>query len=213
MRDYAIFDLDGTLLDSMHVWETVADDYCRKNGLVPPADYKERLKTMSLQESAEYLIDVFALSATPREVVDEIISLVERQYTDLVQLKPGIESFLTKLDARKCIATAMDRKPAEAALRRLGVLDHFDFILTCQEIGSGKDKPGIFLAACNRWETPPAEVAVYEDSLHAIQTAKQAGFYTIAIYDHTSHSEKEEIKRISDCYFEDWTEASSFLTS
>jgi HAD superfamily hydrolase (TIGR01509 family) len=127
-----------------------------------------------------------------------------------IPLKTAVLPFLDRLyrnNVKMCIATATERELAKAALERLSAAKYFDFILTCTEAGMGKDTPEFFLKALELLNTPRHETIVFEDALHAIKSAKAAGFLVVAVYDKSSYEEQEEIKSIADIYlnsFEDW---------
>lgn len=206
----AIFDLDGTLLDTMPYWENLGRDYLKEKGHCPPDDINEILKTMSLDQSARYFKEEYAVSGGEAEIIQEILELIENRYRFTVPLKASVLPLLNRLyegNVRMCVATAAGYELAKAALERLGVARYFEFIFTCSEAGVGKDNPEFFLQALERLQTPKSETIVFEDALHAIKSAKAAGLTVAAVYDQSSHGEQEEIKSIADYYlhsFDDW---------
>lgn len=199
----AIFDLDGTLIDSMHFWDDLGAEYLRQKGIIPPKNINEVLKTLSLEQSIRYFKEAYSINESEDEIKKEIIEMIENQYRYKVPLKPFVAPFLNKLyekRVRMCIATATDYKLAMAALERLGISKYFEFILTCYEAGVGKDNPQFFLKALEMLNTSKYETIVFEDSLHAIKSAKSAGFFVAAMYDKSSEEDKEEIKSMADIY-------------
>ena len=209
MKSYVIFDLDGTLLDSMYVWKDAGALFLCEKGIVAPSNLYEELKIMSMKQAANYLNNRFQLSLSTFEIMEGIKGVVEKQYAEEVQLKPFVREYLQRLKAchtRMCIVTASEYAYTEAALKRLEVWDCFDFILTCSEVGYGKDNPIIFLRAAQEWGMKPHDIVVFEDALHAVQTAKEAGFYTVGVYDDSAKEDVEEIKRIADLFTYNWNE-------
>jgi HAD superfamily hydrolase (TIGR01509 family) len=206
----AIFDLDGTLLDSMPFWENLGSEYLKAKGINPPKNINEILKTMSLVQSAKYLKKEYFISGSEDKIIKEFIGLIENQYRLKVPLKTAVLPFLDRLykeNVRMCIATATDHELAKAALDRLSVLKYFDFIFTCSEAGMGKNTPEFFLKALELLDTTIHETIVFEDALHAIKSAKAAGLSVVAVYDKSSCKEQKEIKSIANFYlnsFEDW---------
>jgi len=206
---YAVFDLDGTLLDSMKIWEDIGNDFLNSFGITAPKDLQETLKTMSLQQSAEYFKETFALSQSVAEIMDKIIKMAEEKYRCEVELKPRVSEYLEKLKSEKAqmgIATATDCSTAREVLKRLGILGCFEFILTCTEVGCSKENPRIYLAAAERFGCSPREVVVFEDALHCIRTAKDAGFYVVGVNDQSAEKDKEEIQRLCDLYIDSFEE-------
>ncbi|NLC77134.1 MAG: HAD family phosphatase [Clostridia bacterium] len=206
----AIFDLDGTLLDTMPFWDRLGGDYLEYKGIQPPADINAVLRTMSLEQAARYLKVELSLPGTEKEIIREIVALIESKYRLEVPLKPGALALLQSLavnGVRMCVATAADRELAQAALTRLGVARYFQFIYTCSEAGRGKDNPEFFRQVLAKLQTPPEKTVVFEDALHAIRSAKEAGLLVAAVYDPSSHREWEEIKAVANYYlhsFADW---------
>lgn len=203
MTEGAIFDLDGTLLDSMSVWDQVGDLYLRSKGIVPPENLRETLKTLSLLQAAEYVRRTFGITDSDEEFIRAIHHIIGQAYRHHVALKPHVKPFLQKLaDAgvRMCVATATERHLAEAALRRLDVLDYFSFIITCTEVGSGKDEPGIYEKSLAMLGTPKEQTVVFEDALHAVETAVKAGFRVVALRDGSNLSDTDRLKALAECY-------------
>lgn len=198
-----IFDLDGTLLDSMPAWENVDNEFLAENNIVPPEGLSEIMKTLGFTESAIYFVEEFDLPYTPEQVMARIRELVDEKYRYTIEMKPDVLAFLEQ-QARKgtkmCVASATHRELAELALKRLKADRFFEFLLTNAEVGCGKDKPDIYLRAAERLGASPGETAVFEDALHCVRTAKSAGFYVVGIYDRSAQRDAEEIKKICDRY-------------
>jgi len=194
-----IFDLDGTILDSMKIWERADELFLSENGIACKPEISDIVKKMSIEESAQFFIDKFRLPHTKGYVIDRIEEIVSEQYEKRIQLKPYVEQFLDWLDERNipyCIATATYKTLAESALKRLGVLDRFKFLLTCSDVGEGKTSPRVYLDSAERLNLLPNEIAVFEDAFHCIETAKEAGFYVVGIFDETSADEWDDIRKI-----------------
>ena len=167
----AIFDMDGTLLDSMGAWETLGSDLLRQMGRDPEPGLDAKLLTMSLHQGAAYCREHYGLPQTEEEIVALSNARVEHFYRTEVEAKPGAERFLSLLKMQGVwmyVATASDRELAEAALRRTNLLENFRGILTCSEAGCGKDSPVIFEKALTRLRCAREQCVVFEDSLHAM---------------------------------------------
>lgn len=208
----AIFDVDGTLLDSMPVWDHIGEDFLHARGKSPKADMEGKLKVMSLLQCAEYMREEYALEESEEEIIKAINEMVERQYRDVIPEKPKVRKVLenfSKQNIPMCIATASERYIVEAALKRLNLLHYFDFILTCPETGKGKDEPDIYCMAAEILGTPKEKTAVFEDALHAARTAHKAGFPVVVIEDESAGEDSCELKRLADVYlqnYDQWVE-------
>ena len=208
----AIFDMDGTLLDSMVIWRTIGGDYLRSLGITPREELGETFKTFTLEQIAVYYRTHYGVTLSVQEIMDGVNRMVETFYLEQTQLRPGVREFLEALrDAgvSMAVATATDRYLAEAALRRCGVRSFFREIFTCTEVGCGKDRPDIYEAARRRLGTGLEETWVIEDAFHAAETAAGAGFPVLGICD-PSESEQEGLKRLSRAYLTEFTETGPF---
>ena len=205
----AIFDLDGTLLDSMFIWDTIGEDYLIHRGITPEYGLNEKFKTMSIVQAAMYYQSNYGLSESVEEIISGVNGMIDHFYASVVTLKSGVLSYLHRLKAdgvKMCVATATDRYMAEAALKRNGIFECFSDILTCTEIGFGKDNPMIFEKALEVLGTDKNETLIFEDALHAIETAKKSGFKVVGVFDQSSIKEQEKIKEISDYYINSFEE-------
>ncbi len=204
-----IFDLDGTLLDSMWVWEMVDDEFLQQHGYITDATLRRQLKVLNIKQSARLLQEHFQIQLAHHEIIESIRKIVHEKYQRLVVFKPDALVYLQNLHAngvKMCLATATERCNAEAVLKKHQVLDYFEFLLTGDEIATGKNDPEIFRQCCQRLGAEPSEVTVFEDSLHAIVAAKEAGCRVVGVFDPSSKNDAPKIQEICDEYilnFED----------
>ncbi|MEG1991456.1 MAG: HAD family phosphatase [Christensenella sp.] len=199
----AIFDADGTLLDSVSMWMHTGVRYLKKLGIRAEENLGEKMFAMSLSESAKYLQENYGVLQNEREIQDGVNNEIRSFYETEVCLKQGVLAFLRAFREHHIpmvLATATDRSLIEAGLRRTGIYDYFDQIFTCGEVGIGKDQPDIFLAAQAALGTELQETWVFEDALHAVQTAKRAGFRVAGVYDVHSHEKQDILRAQSDFY-------------
>lgn len=207
-----IFDFDGTLMDSMFIWETAGEVYLRSIGKEPQEDLQKVLKPMSLLQSAAYIKERYDIPLSDTEIMNGINGTVEGFYFHDVAPKSGVAEWLEELSAKNikmCIATATDRYQVEAALTRCGMRHYFSEIFTCTEVGSGKDQPTIFRMAMEHLGTDRNSTVVVEDAFHAIQTAQSDGFMTVAIYD-SHESRQAELRDMADVYLPDYHDRTTF---
>jgi HAD superfamily hydrolase (TIGR01509 family) len=211
----AIFDLDGTILDSMFIWDTIGEDYLRSLGKEPKENLKETFKTFTLEQAAEYYRENYGVTLSVDEIIDGVNKMVERYYAETVKLKPGIEVFLEKLKAKgikMCIATVTDKPLVDAALGRLGIRNCFSEIFTCASVGHCKEEPHIYREAQKHLGTAKNETVVFEDALHALKTAKADGFVTVGVFD-IHEKKQEELIMMADCYIENYSDFEKFWNS
>jgi len=211
-KKYAIFDMDGTLVDSMGCWRNLWREYLALKGVEPiPHDMIPRIKALSMTESAALFIEEFSLDGTPKSVAREMNDLMGEHYKNDISLKPGIKQYLDILKAqgvRMCVVSATAEYLVKECLSRCGIGDYFDFVLSCEETGLGKHKPDIYHMAAERLGSVPADTAVYEDAYYAARTAKDAGYYLIGVQDPIAAEHWAKICEIADETVTDWLDAS-----
>lgn len=204
----SIFDMDGTLVDSMIYWQRLAVEYLNSRGVsqVPPS-VLDRIKPMTMAESAALFIREFDLQGTPEAVADEMNAMMDEHYRKDIPLKAGVRDYLHRLSedgVRMCVASATAQPLMEACLRRLGVREQFEFLLSCESVGAGKNRPDVYHAAAEKLGAPAQEIAVYEDALYALKTAKDAGYYVVGVYDECTKNHWNEIMQLADEYICSW---------
>jgi len=200
----AIFDLDGTLIDSMWVWGDVARRYIESHGKTPRPGFREALRVLNTREEAQYYIDEYGVDLPVDEVIKGRDDLMMEFLLTVVELKAGVKSVLNELKKRgvvMCIATATERNLVEPTLQRHGLTDHFKCVFTCTEEGTSKKYPDIYVRASEFLGTKAGETLVVEDALYAMKTAKKAGFVVAGVYDKVSDDQQEKIKALCDYYW------------
>jgi HAD superfamily hydrolase (TIGR01509 family) len=210
-KKYAIFDMDGTLVDSMGYWRNLSAEFLKRQGVshVDPA-FREKIVPLTVAESAALFVEEFGLASTPEEIAHQMSDIMDEHYRRDIFLKPGAADYLQALCQRGvqlCVASATAQPLMELCLHRLGIYDCFAFILSCETVGVGKNRPDVYYAAAQRLGAAPGEIAVYEDSLYAAQTAAKAGFYVVGVYDQNAQHHWEALTALAAETIRDWRDA------
>lgn len=204
----AIFDMDGTLTDSMHIWDTAGITYLKSKGITPAPDLRERSRALSLDQVIDLYRQEYGIQDSRTQILADFDAIVEAEYQK-VPLKSGVLELLQLLSQHQIpmiVATASPLHIVTDTLKRLNILSYFSEVLTCGDIGIGKDHPDIYLKAAFLMGSEPAETLVFEDALHAIRTATDAGFYVIGVYDHSEGVNEDKIKPLCNEYVKSFTE-------
>ena len=198
----AIFDLDGTLLDSMGVWDQVDIDFLAKRGIEVPADYMGKVAAMQFRQIAEY---------TPEALMQEWDDMARVAYSTVVEAKPhAVEylSYLKRSGAKLAVATSLPPALREPAMKHVGIFDYFDQIVSVDDANNvGKDRPDVFLLAAGRLGVVPEQCTVFEDLLVAMRSAKSVGMRVWAIHDDSSDGDWPDICGLADGVLFDFSEA------
>ena len=211
-RKYAIFDMDGTLVDSMPVWSDVALEYLDSRGIAKEyqtPELLERIKTCTVPDTAVLFRQWFSINESVDSIVAEVYRIMSQHYRQDIPLKSGVDIYLKRLSdngVRMCVASATTPVLIDACLTRLGVRKYFDFLISCEEVGKSKDHPDVYIKAAHRLGAPgPQDTAVYEDALCASKTAKDAGFYVVGVYDSCGVREWPQLSQLADEAITDWS--------
>ena len=214
-KRFAIFDMDGTLVDSMVYWKHLATEFLKSKGVrkISP-NILEQIKPMTMRSSAALFIEEYGLSGTAESVAAEMNAMMDEHYRRDIPLKPGVQVYLEALHRRgtvMCVASATAEDLMDACLGRLGIAQYFSFLLSCETVGAGKNHPDVYWEAARRLGAQAEDIAVYEDALYAVNTAKQAGFYTIAVRDDSNQPHWETLTVLADEKILDWQTAAQTL--
>lgn len=205
----AIFDADGTLLDSMWIWNDIGIRYLESLNIIPEADFSKKLITMSLNQSVEYIKQHYYIKEDSDRMIHDISRLANDFYEYEVKLKPGVLNILMWLYQRNIpitIATSSDKSYLIKAFRRLDVLKYFKKIYTCVDYNTNKNLPYIYIKASETFKCNKENIYIFEDAYHAAKTAHEAGFKLIGIFDESAKADTSKIKAISDIYLNSFTE-------
>ncbi|MCQ2500711.1 MAG: HAD family phosphatase [Lachnospiraceae bacterium] len=213
MKQYkgAIFDLDGTLLDSMWIWDQIDVEFLAKRGIMEvPKDYQETIATYGAEKTAVYTIERFHLDEKPEDLIQEWLDMAEDYYCNRLQLKEGVYDFLCSLHEKgipMVVATSSDIALVKPCLERTGLLPMLETVLTVKDVGRGKQFPDIYIEAASRLHCRKEECLVFEDVLEAAETALSAGFSIVGVYEERcSESSAAILKEKADLYIHSFRE-------
>lgn len=205
----AVFDLDGTLLDSSWVWEKVDEKFLGDRGFQVPDDYVDEISPLGAERAAVYTIERFGLNEDKDDIVREWIEMAKKEYATEVVCKPYAKEFLEelhKLNIKMAVATSSDRELFMKTLEREGILKYFQKIVTVDEVERGKGYPDIYEEAARRIKVNPHKCLVFEDILAGVTGASLGEFNVVAVFNEKSKHNWEKIKSISKYSINDYKE-------
>ncbi len=204
-----IFDLDGTLVDSMWIWKQIDIEYLGKRGLDLPYDLQKDIEGMSFTETAHYFKNRFNLNDSIEDIKKEWSIMADDFYLNRIPLKPGTQNLLMNLknrDIKMGVGTSNDRSLAETVLKKHAIIDYFRSIRTSCEVNCGKPSPDIFLKVAQDLQIEPDKCLVFEDTYAGVLAAKRAGMKVFAVADELSYPYKRDICSLADKYIDGFEE-------
>lgn len=204
-----LFDMDGSMVDSMWIWRSIDIEYLGRFGILLPENLQQCIEGKSFSETAEYFKERFALPDSVEQIKADWNRMARDKYANEVPLKKGVSALLAYCrdhDIKLGIATSNSRELAETVLQAHKVLSYFDCILTSSEVEKGKPAPDIYLAVADALRVDPADCLVFEDIVPGIQAGLAAGMRVCAVYDKYSLYQDAEKRRIADYYINDFEE-------
>lgn len=208
-KRFVIFDMDGTLLDSMGFWRNLDIDYLNSKGIYDTAQYKKDVEGLTMSETVEYMSKHFGIEDTVEDIYRLGREAMARHYIDEVELKEGVREYLDYLrdsGVKMAVATLTAMEMTKPALEKHGIFDYFETVLTCSDLGISKRTPEVFLMAAEEMGSKPHETAVFEDTPGSLMSAVEGGFFTVLVYDETFKEEQEELKEVADRFCVDMNE-------
>ncbi len=205
--DGVIFDLDGTLIDSMGLWHQIDIEYLGKKGIIVPANLQQMIEGMSFKETAVFFKEYFSLPETVEEIMDVWNIMSFEMYTTQVTLKPGaieLLDFIKNKSLKMAIATSNSAHLANAVLKAINIDKYFDVVVTGCDISKGKPDPEIYLKASEKIKVVPNKCLVFEDIPNGIKAGKNAGMIVCAVEDVYSMKLKNEKTALADYYIKDF---------
>ena len=204
----AIFDFDGTVFDSMHIWKGVKFQFFDRIGFVLSEEQQEEFKNLFLLDAIELAKTRFDLKMTDKELFNEFFTLIKEKYLADTEPKNDIIEFLEKLKAKGVkmgIATATGEPALEAVLEKFNMRHYFSEIYSTYTVGASKTEPKVYDVVLEKLGTEKQSTWVFEDALYAAKTAKKAGYNVVGIYD-KSELCQEELKNLVDIYIHNYNE-------
>lgn len=204
-----LFDLDGTLLNSMHIWKDIDIAFLKRFGHELPPNLQKEIEGMAFVETAQYFKQRFQLPISVEEIMNSWNEMAFQKYSEEINFKDGAFAFIKKLKEngmRTAICTSNSRELVNAVGGHLGFLPYFDTIITSCEVGAGKPAPDIYLEAARRVDVKPEHCLVFEDIVVGLTAGKRAGMRLCAVEDEYSIDQREAKKAMSDYYIESYLE-------
>lgn len=208
-KQYAIFDMDGTLLDSMYFWRNLDQTYMESKGIELTDKLRDAMKGLTMKETIAYINEHFGFNDSAEDLSRAAREAMAAFYRDDVELKEGVREYLDYLRDQgvlMAVATLTPMSLTKPALEKHGIWDYFETVLTCSDLGINKHTPEVFEMAATHMGCTPAEAAVFEDTPRSLQSAVEGGFYSVLVYDEHMADEQVSVRDIADAYCVDMNE-------
>ena len=204
----AIFDFDGTLADTAHIWHDVDRIFLSRRGLPFPAGYGEAIAALGFEQGARYTIDLFRLNEKVEDICDEWNAIGREMYQREVVLRDGAERYIMALRAQgiPCALATTNDVRVLSSMRNFNPSDLFDACVYGAEVAKGKNEPDIYLEAAARLGAEPTDCLVFEDILVAVRTAKGIGMRTCGVRSSDPVQRVDELRKLADLWLEEWTD-------
>ena len=205
----AIFDADGTIIDSMYVWEKVDRDFLTEHGIAVTQEYSDAVRGMFFRTAAEYTKAKYGLDESVEDIMQAWLGMARREYEFNVRSKPFVKEYLEYLKQKNIrigLATSSDPYLLEPVLKNNGLHEYFDTVCYTSEVGKNKSFPDVYIRTAEKLCVAPESCIVFEDIPEGIEVADKAGMYTVAVYDRASEKDLDHLKRKADKYIFDFSE-------
>ena len=200
---YATFDMDGTILNSMPYWDNLLRNYINLKGFTITEQLEKEAISMTVKETIAHIKEVYSIEASVEDIEKELLEIIKEQYKNEIPAKKHIVSIIKKLHnngVKLCVLTSSDYSCACEAIKRNGLDSCFDKIFTSDRLGMSKRNPDIYLETAKQMNFEVENTIVFEDALHGVTSAKNAGFYVVAVQDDSSNKDWDSIKELADQY-------------
>lgn len=204
-----IFDFDGTLVDSLYIWKTIADDYLSSLGIDPECNLYDAVSKMTIGQAAEYLKEKYKMDKSVSKIVNNVKVFAANEYCHKVPLKGGVLKAIREMSEqgiKMCVASTNDADLVRATSIRCGIDQFFSGYFSGTALNIPKTTPKLYEIALEHLGTDKNKTWIFEDSLYAVESAKSGGFKVAAVYDSSSEHEVEQLKQVADLYIESISE-------
>lgn len=204
-----LFDLDGTILDSLEIWNDIDLLFFKNHNLIMGEDYHIAIAPLTLEETATYTKNTYKLDIDEEQIMKEWSDLAIKEYAENVNLKKGVKEFLDYLKNKNvhlAIATSCNEEMFKPCLERYGIVSYFEHFYTSQNLKINKSNTNFFKEILNEYKIEPDQILFFEDSLASMKCAKSLGFNVVAVMDKKWEKQKEEIIASSDDQIEDFSQ-------
>lgn len=204
-----LFDLDGTILDSLKIWNDIDLLFFKNHNLIMGEDYHIAIAPLTLEETATYTKNTYKLDIDEEQIMKEWSDLAIKEYAENVNLKKGVKEFLDYLKNKNvhlAIATSCNEEMFKPCLERYGIVFYFEHFYTSQNLKINKSNTNFFKEILNEYKIEPDQILFFEDSLASMKCAKSLGFNVVAVMDKKWEKQKEEIIASSDDQIEDFSQ-------